>query len=292
MTVTIGAKADVLIEVLPYIQQYEHATFVIKYGGAAMVEEELGETFAQDVTLLRKIGVQVVIVHGGGREVTDMAARLGIPTRFVEGQRYTDPETMGVVKMVLAGSTNKDIVARINRHGGRAVGLCGIDADLLCVRQRAAGEADLGLVGEVTGVNTGLLRLLVQEGLMPVVAPVGVDDRREAYNINADHAAAAVASHLRADKLVYLSDVAGVMAHGHLLPTLDETTARRLIDTGVISDGMIPKIHSAFAALASGVEKVHLVDGRVKHSLLLEIFTDQGVGTEIIHDAAAQEPGT
>jgi acetylglutamate kinase len=277
-----AAKTEVLIDALPYIQQYEQKTFVIKYGGAAMVDDDLKESFAQDVTLLKKIGIKIVIVHGGGKEVTDIAGRLGIPSQFKDGQRCTDAPMMEVVQMVLAGKTNKDIVERINLHDGEAVGLCGIDANLLRVQKEASGGADLGLVGEVTQVNTVFLELLISHGFMPVLAPIGVDDKGQTYNINADLAAGKVAAALRAEKLVYLSDVEGVMASGALVHSLDRDAARQMVIDGTISSGMIPKIRSAFDALDAGVRKIHMIDGRAKHSLLLEIFTNEGIGTEVI----------
>jgi acetylglutamate kinase len=203
----------------------------------------------------------------------------------VSGQRYTDAPMMGVVQMVLAGKTNKDIVGKINRHDGDAVGLCGIDAHLLTVRKFEEGGFDLGLVGEITGVNTVYLNLLLNNGIMPVIAPIGVNDAGEPHNVNADVAASAIAAELKAEKLVFLSDVEGVMAHDLLVPSMDQVTAEKLMAEGVISDGMIPKIRSAFTALRAGVNKVHLIDGRVKHSILLEIFTDLGIGTELVHAA-------
>jgi len=278
-----AAKTEVLIEALPYIQQYEQKTFVIKYGGAAMVDEQLKDAFAQDVTLLKKIGIRIVIVHGGGKEVTDIAAKLGIASRFVDGQRYTDTEMMEVVQMVLAGKTNKEIVARINQQDGEAVGLCGIDDRLLLVRKHTEGGVDLGLVGDIVRVNTAFLNLLFTHGTMPVIAPVGVDTSGQVYNVNADIAAGSIAAALQAEKLVYLSDVEGVMAGGELVHSLDRARAALLVDEGVISSGMLPKIRSAFGALDAGVNKVHIIDGRVKHSLLLEIFTNEGVGTEVVH---------
>jgi len=282
VTVSIGAKTEVLIEALPYIQQYEEKTFVVKYGGAAMIEEDLRETFAQDVTILKKIGIRMVIVHGGGREITQMADRLGIPTRFVEGQRYTDEAMMDVVQMVLAGKTNKDIVARINQHDGEAVGLCGLDVHLLQARRHRPKDTDLGLVGEIADVNIEYLELLLGNGIMPVIAPIAVGAEGEVLNVNADLAAGAIASALQAEKLVYLSDVPGVMAGEELIHSIDRPMARDLSQSGVIGAGMLPKLHSAFNALESGVHKVHMIDGRVKHSLLLEIFTDEGVGTQIV----------
>jgi acetylglutamate kinase len=280
--IPISNKTQVLIEALPYIQRYEGKTFVVKYGGAAMVDDELKETFAQDVTLLKKIGIKMVIVHGGGKDITEIASKLGIQSKFIEGQRYTDEAMMDVVQMVLAGKTNKDIVARINQHDGEAIGICGIDADLLRVKRFSENGKDLGLVGEVVSVNTTYLNLLLNNNIMPVIAPIGVNDQWQAHNINADHAAAAIAAALKAEKLVYLSDVEGVSANGQLVHSMDQEQANRFIESGVISDGMIPKMNSAFKALSSGVNKVHLIDGRVKHSLLLEIFTDEGVGTELL----------
>ena len=280
-----AAKTEVLVEALPWIQRYEGKTFVVRYGGAAMTDDDLKEAFAQDVTLLEKIGIRMVIVHGGGKEVTAIAARLGLEARFVNGQRYTDPPMMEVVQMVLAGRTNKEIVGRINRHEGDALGLCGIDGDLLRVK-RYEGE-DLGLVGEVTAVNTRLLELLLGGGYMPVIAPVGVDEAGVVHNINADLAAAAVATALRAEKLVYLSDVEGVLAGGKLVKSMTLATASGMIASRVISDGMIPKVESAFRALEAGVGKVHMIDGRVRHSLLVEIFTDEGIGTELLRSPGA-----
>jgi len=282
VTVSIGAKTEVLIEALPWIQQYEEKTFVVKYGGAAMVEEDLRETFAQDVTILKKIGIRMVIVHGGGREITEIAQKLGLSTRFVDGQRYTDEPMMEVVQMVLAGKTNKDIVARINQHDGEAVGLCGLDVHLLKARRQRPRQGDLGLVGEITEVNTEYLELLLGNGIMPVIAPIAVGTEGEVLNVNADIAAGAIASALASEKLVYLSDVPGVMSGTELIHSIDRPMARDLIESGVIGAGMVPKLRSAFNALESGVRKVHMIDGRVKHSLLLEIFTDEGVGTQIV----------
>lgn len=286
--IPIPIKTEVLIEALPYIQRYEGKTFVIKYGGAAMIDEDLNEAFAQDVTLLKKIGIKILIVHGGGKEVTDIGSRLGLESRFVNGQRYTDAATMEVVQMVLAGKTNKDIVGRINRHDGDAVGLCGIDAGLLKVKKFDA--EDLGFVGEVVDVNTQFLQLLFSHAIMPVLAPVGVDAAGQVYNVNADIAAAGIAAAIQAEKLVYLSDVEGVMAHGNLVHSMTLQEANTLIGSGIISNGMVPKIRSAFQALKAGVNKVHMIDGRVKHSLLLEIFTDEGIGTELVRSLHHHSP--
>jgi acetylglutamate kinase len=285
---TIADKTEILIEALPYIRRYEGTVFVIKYGGAAMIDNELEHAFAQDVTLLAKVGIRVVIVHGGGKEVTEIARQLGVTSRFIDGQRYTDAPMMDIVQMVLAGKTNKDIVARINIHHGDAVGMCGIDANVLKVRRASEEGTDLGFVGTITHVNTTYLRLLLDNALMPVIAPVGVDDAGQAYNINADVAAAEVAKALHAEKLVYLSDVEGVVAGGNLIHSMTREEAARLIQDRIITNGMIPKIRPASSALESGVNKVHLIDGRIKHSLLLEIFTDAGIGTELLRNIVSQ----
>lgn len=279
---TVTAKTNALIEALPWIRRYQGKVVVIKYGGAAMEGPELRESFAQDVVWMVKVGVRVVLVHGGGKEITEYSSRLGLETRMVEGQRYTDEATMAVVQMVLCGKTNKDIVMEIQRQGGDAIGLSGADAHLL--RAKCRSGTDLGLVGDVVSVNTRLLTSLLNEGLIPVIAPVGVDESGQIYNINADHAASAVAAALPSEKLVYISDVEGVQRHGELVRSLGEDEAQQLMRDSVITGGMIPKINSAFAALEAGVRKVHLIDGRVQHSVLLEIFTSQGVGTEITRE--------
>ena len=277
-------KEEVLIEALPYIQTYEGKTFVIKYGGAAMTDEKLKQTFAKDVTILRKIGINIVIVHGGGKAITDIAGKLNIETKFVNGQRYTDEKMMSVVVMVLAGSINKEIVNQININGGNAVGLCGVDNNLLRARRQSTDGTDLGRVGDIVTVNVPFIQLLLQNGMMPVIAPLGVGEHGELLNVNADLAAAAVAMALRAEKLVYLSDVEWILAGGNRISTLTKRGAERMIADGSIFGGMIPKIQSAFTTLEAGVRKVHIVDGRVKHSLLLEIFTDEGIGTQMIHE--------
>jgi acetylglutamate kinase len=275
-------KEEVLIEALPYIQTYEGKTFVIKYGGAVMTDERLKEMFAKDVTILRKIGVNVIIVHGGGKEITNLAATLNISSKFVDGQRYTDKQMIDVVLMVLAGRVNKEIVNLINCNGGNAVGLCGVD-NLLLKAQRST-DKDLGLVGEVNYVNTPFLNMLVGNGMMPVISPLAAGEGGQILNVNADLAAGAIASALKAEKLVYLSDIEGVLIDKQLVSTLTLSEAESLIRKGAINGGMIPKVHSAFATLEAGVQKVHIIDGRIKHSLLLEIFTDEGIGTQMIHE--------
>jgi acetylglutamate kinase len=282
-------KEEVLIEALPYIQTYEGKTFVIKYGGAAMTDEHLKHMFAKDVTILRKIGINIVIVHGGGKEMTDVAAKFGLETRFINGHRFTDEQMMKVVLMVLAGKLNKEITNLINMNGGNAIGLCGVDNNLLRAKKLTNGGDDLGLVGEVTSVNGAFLNLLLKEGTMPVIAPIGVGSEGELYNINADLAAGSIASALKAEKLVYLSDIEGILVNRRLISTLTRPEAQRYIQDGAIFGGMIPKVHSAFDTLSSGVNKVHIIDGRVKHSLLLEIFTDEGIGTQMVHEEAKQK---
>lgn len=280
MTNPVFKKEDVLIEALPYIQQFEQKTFVIKYGGAVMEDEQLKSMVAQDVTLLRKIGIDVVVIHGGGKEITSLLQKLNIETKFVNGQRYTNEETRDVVQMVLAGSINKDIVRRINIHGGRAVGISGIDAGLVSVKKYQ--QEDLGLVGEVIDVNTSLIKNLLRDGYLPVVAPIGVDENGTVYNVNADIAAGSIAGALEAAKLVYMTDVEGVKANNDLIPHLTKEDAERFIKNKTIKGGMIPKVESALVAIDKGVQKVHIVDGRIPHALLLEIFTKEGVGTEIV----------
>ncbi len=282
--IDIQTKEDILIGALPYIQRYEGKTFVIKYGGAAMTDAALKESFAKDVTLLKKIGINVVIVHGGGNAVSELSTRLGIEPRFVGGQRYTDPETLKMVVMTLTGTVNKDVVGLINHAGGNALGLSGIDNNLITAKKHAPKGIDLGLVGEVESVNAEFLNSLISTGIIPVIAPLGVSADGEVYNINADIAASGIAQALCAEKLFFLSDTEGVLVEGELVPTLTNARAQQYIKQGIISGGMIPKVNAAFEALANGVHKVHLINGAAKHSLLLEIFTHEGVGTQIIRE--------
>ncbi|HOV99293.1 MAG TPA: acetylglutamate kinase [Bacteroidota bacterium] len=275
-------KEEVLIEALPYIQKYEGKTFVIKYGGAAMIHGELKKTFSKDVTILRKIGINVVIIHGGGKEITEFANKLQIESRFVHGQRYTDKQMIEIVLMVLAGKINKEIVNLINTNSGNGIGICGVDNNLLKGKKIQKDGDDLGLVGTVTSVNVPFLDLLLKNDMMPVIAPLASDEDGNILNINADLAASAIASALKAEKLVYLSDIEGVLVNNKLISTLTLEQAEQLIASGAINGGMIPKVRSAFDTLAAGVHKVHIIDGRVKHSLLLEIFTDEGIGTQMI----------
>lgn len=276
------SKEEILIEALPYIQKYEGKTFVVKYGGAAQTESELRHRFAKDVTILKKIGINIVIVHGGGKEITDTAYKLGIETQFVNGHRFTDRKMVDVVQMVLAGKINKEIVNLINQNDGESVGISGVDNTLLTAEKYFEDGEDIGLVGKIIAVNVPFLEMFLSNKLMPVIAPIGIGTDGTVYNVNADLAAAAVASALKAEKLVYLSDVEGVIANKQLISTLTEQNARGLFGEGIINGGMIPKVKSAFSTLHAGVKKVHMIDGRKKHSLLLEIFTDEGIGTELV----------
>jgi acetylglutamate kinase len=276
-----AAIGQVLIEALPYIRKFEGKTFVIKYGGAAMKEDSLKNSFAQNVTLLRKVGIRIVIVHGGGDAITKTAEKLGLSSRFLHGRRVTDKEMITVIQMTLAGKVNQDIVQLISGHGGKAVGVSGLDADTVKALPHPNAET-LGLVGEVEQINTSYIDLLCRAGLIPVIAPIGFDDDGNIYNINADDAASSIAIALKAEKLIYISDVAGIHVGEKILKTISKSEAADFIEQGIISGGMIPKVLSAFKTLDSGVRKVHLIDGKAPHSLLLEIFTHEGVGTQFI----------
>ncbi len=275
-------KAEVLIEALPYIRRFFDKTIVIKYGGSAMREEALRGSFALDVVLLKYIGLRPVIVHGGGPQIGHILERLGKTSRFVGGLRVTDDETMDVVEMVLGGKVNREIVALVQRAGGRAVGLTGSDGDMIRVaRHRVDGE-DVGRVGRVVGVEPAPIAAVAEAGFVPVIAPIGVDESGVTHNVNADEAAGAIARALGAEKLILLTDVEGVKdAQGRLIHSLSIAEARKLIGEGTIRDGMIPKLQCCIAALESGVQRTHVVDGRMLHAVLLEMFTDGGVGTLI-----------
>ena len=281
-------RAEVLIEALPYIRAFQGKTLVIKYGGAAMEQADLKEQFAKDVLLLRLVGIRPVIVHGGGPQIGALMKRLGKEPRFVGGMRVTDEETVQIVEMVLVGKINKEIVGLINLHGGRAVGLSGKDASLLRARKRLhrlpdGTTADIGLVGEVEAVNPEPIRLLEENGFIPVIAPVGVGEGGETYNINADLVAGDVAAALFAEKLIHLTDVTGINGEdGRLVSTLTKREAERLIKAGIIDGGMLPKVESSLRALAGGAQKAHIIDGRVPHAILLEVLTKEGIGTEIV----------
>lgn len=273
-------KAEVLIEALPYIRRFFDKTIVIKYGGHAMVEPELAASFAVDVVLLKYVGLRPVIVHGGGPQIEATLARLGKRSTYVDGLRVTDDDTMDVVDMVLGGKVNREIVALIQRGGGRAVGLTGSDGGMIRVRRRLREGQDIGRVGEVVAVDPASIVAVAQAGFIPVIAPIGVGDDGISYNVNADEAAGAVARALRAEKLILLTDVEGVRDRaGTLIPQLTLAEARKLIGEGTIQGGMIPKVECCIAAVADGVSRAHIVDGRIVHAVLLEMFTDGGVGT-------------
>lgn len=273
-------KADVLLEALPYIRNFAGKVLVIKYGGHAMEDADLKDSFAQDVALLKYVGMHPVIVHGGGPQIDAALKKSGVEPRFVRGLRVTDAATMDVVEMVLVGKINKEIVALLNRHGGNAVGLSGKDGELVVARKRRTGE-DLGFVGDVVGVNARVIEAL--GGFIPVIAPTAADADGVTYNINADVVAGKVAEALRAEKLILLTDVEGVKGRdGALVDTLTAEAALEMIRDGVIAGGMIPKVECCLEALRGGVKQAHVIDGRVRHAVLLEVLTSRGVGTEIL----------
>jgi acetylglutamate kinase len=285
-------KASVLHEALPYIRRFHGRTFVVKYGGHAMVDAELKASFAKDICLLRYVGIHVVVVHGGGPQINATLAKMGVDSTFVSGLRITDEATMDVVEMVLAGQINQEIVGLICMQGGRAVGLSGKDDTFIRARKMAEVRAksergddimvDPGRVGEIIEISPDVVDQLVKAGFIPVISPIGVDREGQSLNINADTAAGKVAEALRAEKLILLTDVEAVRSgEGELIRSLTAPQAAQLIDRGVIHSGMIPKVQCGLDALAGGVKKVHMLDGRLKHAVLLEIFTDQGIGTEI-----------
>ena len=285
-------KATTLLEALPYIRRFSGKTVVIKYGGHAMADDALKKSFALDVILLKYIGINPVIIHGGGPQINETLKRYGIVSEFVKGMRVTDAATMGVVEMVLTGQVNKEVVGNINLHGGKAVGLSGKDGGLVqCTRllqevKREDGSVetvDIGFVGDVDMVDCTILETLEKGGFIPVIAPVGVGAGGESYNVNADLVAGRVAEALKAEKLMLLTDVPGVKDRaGNLLSSIELDQVPALIDNGTITGGMIPKVTCCADALRGGVKKAHIVDGRVEHAILLEIFTDIGIGTEIL----------
>jgi acetylglutamate kinase len=286
-----GNVAHVLTEALPYIQRFGGKTIVIKYGGNAMVDEALKSGFARDVVLMKLVGINPVVVHGGGPQIGDLLSRLGKQTKFVQGMRVTDAETMDVVEMVLGGLVNKDIVNLINRHGGAAVGLTGKDGDLIRARKLSLPSSDpattparidIGHVGEVDSIDASVVDMLVHSDFIPVVAPIGVGEDGRSYNINADLVAGKMAEVLGAEKLILLTNTPGLLDKaGHLLTGLSLDRVDELVADGTISGGMLPKIACAVDAVKAGVNSAHIIDGRVVHAVLVELFTDQGVGTLI-----------
>ena len=291
------ARTQVLVEALPYIKRFHGKTFVVKYGGHAMLTPELRAAFCQDIVLLDSVGIKPVVVHGGGPQITELISKLGLKSRFVRGMRVTDEPTMEAAEMVLQ-RLNKEIAALISRHGGRAVGLSGKDSELMVSRQMrmvAKGEdgkleqVDIGLVGEIDTVNTGVLTTLRDGGFIPIIAPIGAGREGQTYNINADVAAGKIAGALRAEKLILLTDVDGVQDEkAELISVLGAARARQMIASGTIGEGMIPKVECCIDALSAGVQSTHIIDGRLSHSVLLEIFTHTGIGTEVRREEAAE----
>jgi acetylglutamate kinase len=284
--------AHVLIEALPYINRFVDKTFVIKYGGNAMVDETLKNSFARDVVLMKRVGMNPIVVHGGGPQIGHLLKRLGKETEFFRGMRVTDSDTMDVVQMVLGGLVNKEIVTLINRQGGKAVGLTGKDAELIHARRltftrdnpemKAPEIIDIGHVGEVASFDTSVIDLLIHGNFIPVIAPVGVGEDGQSYNINADLVAGKLAQKLQAEKLILLTNTQGVLSQqGELLTGLTATRIQELIEDGTIEGGMLPKVHCALEATQGGVHSAHIIDGRIEHAVLLEIFTDEGIGTLI-----------
>ena len=277
-------KAAILVEALPYIREFNGKTVVIKYGGSAMENPELRQTTAEDIVLMKYVGMNPVVVHGGGPEISRTLTRLGVETKFHNGLRVTDSDTIKVVEMVLAGSINKAVVALLNCAGGNAVGLCGKDGNLLHAQQITSEDgADLGYVGQITRVNTKVIAVLCQAGMIPVIAPIATDPAGQSWNVNADTAAGEIAAELQAEKLVFLTDTPGLLRNVQDPATLIHEVCfhevEQLKNDGIIAGGMIPKIDACLKALGSGVRKTHIIDGRVPHALLLEIFTMRGLGT-------------
>ncbi|MDD5457670.1 MAG: acetylglutamate kinase [Candidatus Margulisbacteria bacterium] len=273
-------KAKVLLEALPYIQKFSGKTVVIKYGGSAMEDEKLKESVITDIVLLKYVGINPVIVHGGGIEITEWLKKVGIESKFIDGQRVTTKESMEVIEMVLSGKINKSIVNLINSAGGKAVGLCGKDAQLIEAKKYT--EQDLGLVGEITNINADIIKILEESGHIPVISSIGFDKQGNSYNINADYAATDIAIALQAEKLIVLSNVDGILDKDkNLIKQLTQVEIKQKIKDTTISGGMIPKVNSLLKAIENGVHNVHIISGVIEHSILLELFTDYGIGTMI-----------
>ncbi|MCD4722084.1 MAG: acetylglutamate kinase [Desulfobacula sp.] len=290
-----NSVAEILIEALPYIKRFSGKTIVVKYGGHAMVDENLKKDFANDITLLKYIGVNPVVVHGGGPQINKVLDAMGITSKFVRGMRYTDDETMDVVEMVLGGKVNKDIVSRVNRQGGKAVGLTGKDGMLIIAEKMTIYHKedenkppeiiDPGMVGNVSTINPEIIHTLTVKGFIPIIAPVGVGVNGETYNINADVVASKIASALNAERLMLVTDVDGVLdMNKKLISSVDALTIQKMIETDGIKGGMIPKVECALDALKNGVKKSHIINGKLPHAVLLELFTDSGIGTQVFVD--------
>lgn len=277
-------KASILAEALPYIRRFSGSTMVIKYGGNAMTEDHLKEQFAKDIVLLKLVGIHPVIVHGGGPQINEMLQKIGKENQFIQGMRVTDGETMNIVEMVLGGCVNKEIASLLNLYGGHAVGITGRDNHFIKAKKLLLeNQTDIGQVGEIESIDTQLIEQMVQQGYIPVVAPIGVGKNGEAFNINADVVAGKLAECLKAEKLIMLTNTQGVLdENNQLINKLTPADIDRLINTGTLQGGMLPKINSTLQAAFNGVSDIHIIDGRVPHAILLEIFTDQGVGTMIL----------
>ena len=281
------SKAEVLIEALPYIQRFNRKIIVVKYGGSAMVDETLKQRVIEDVTLLKLVGFKPIIVHGGGKDISRMIERVGMTPKFVNGLRVTDEETMEIAEMVL-GKVNKSLVQLVESHGVRAIGMSGKDGALLRVKKKYADGEDIGFVGEVTQVNTQVLEDLLEKDFLPIICPIGLDEDYNTYNINADDVACTVATAMKAEKLAFLTDIEGVYKDPHdpetLISSLTTHEAEELMKNGYIGGGMLPKLQNCIDAIKQGVARVHILDGRIPHCLLLEIFTNKGIGTAILQD--------
>ena len=282
-------KAEVLVEALPYIQKFNKRVIVVKYGGSAMIDDVLKEDVIQDVTLLKLVGFKPIIVHGGGKEISRWVQKVGMEPRFVNGLRVTDEDTMELAEMVL-GKVNKNLVQLVEKLGVRAIGISGKDGGLLKVNKKLSNGEDIGFVGEIKEVNARVIYDLLEKDFIPIICPIGLDDNNQTYNINADDAACAIARAMRAEKLAFLTDIEGVYADpkdpSTRISSLTVSEAKKLMKDGVIGGGMLPKLNNCIDAIEHGVNKVHILDGRVPHSVLLEIFTDKGVGTAILNDAS------
>ncbi len=281
----IQGTPQVLIEALPYLRQFYGKTIVVKYGGNAMIDDTLKEQVMQDIALLHYVGIRPILVHGGGPEISSLMKQMGHEPTFIGGLRVTDAATMEIVEMALTGKTNKGIVSRLNQQGAKAVGLSGKDANLIVARKMESESGDLGFVGEITQINADLLTLLVDQGYIPVISSVAIGEDGESYNVNADHAAGAIAAEVKAVKLIMLTDVEGLYSNfsdkSSLISEMDIVKAQSLLDTGVAEKGMIPKVEACITAIDGGVERAHMIDGRLPHAILIEVFTNTGIGTMI-----------
>lgn len=278
-------KANILAEALPYINKLAGKTVVVKYGGNAMQSEEITKTILEDIAMLKFVGVNPVLVHGGGPEINALLKSLNITPLFHNGLRVTDKDTMNVVQMVLCGKLNKDITSKLNKLGVKAIGICGKDAKLIKVKKKSGGDVDLGFVGEITEINTKIIELLANDEYIPVIATVGCDEEGNSYNINADTAAAEIAAALKAEKLIFLTDVDGIRMNkddpSTLIPIISVAEINKFIEQGIISEGMIPKVSACIKSVKMGIKRTHIINGTIPHPIMLEIFTDTGIGTMI-----------